>query len=142
LQNEGGISTAEPAALKPYTMSGNKVKMGITENLIHSGCIMLYNSIYLYPKTGIISSVRWLLVTGNVVPSSSILANLMMEALHSFETLVLTKVTWRNIPEDGISHSHHCENLKSYMDKSVLSVSGVHLTSYPMNIRDLSLGTE
>jgi hypothetical protein len=26
----------------------------------------------------------------------------MMEALRSFETLVLTRVTWRNMPEDGI----------------------------------------
>jgi hypothetical protein len=28
---------------------------------------------------------------------------------------VLTEATWRNIPENGILHSHHCENLKSYM---------------------------
>jgi hypothetical protein len=23
---------------------------------------------------------------------------------------------WRNIPEDGILHSHRCENLKSYIE--------------------------
>jgi hypothetical protein len=39
---------------------------------------------------------------GNVVPSSLILVTLMMEAIHSFETSVLRRATWRNIPEDGI----------------------------------------
>jgi hypothetical protein len=29
-------------------------------------------------------------------------------------TLVLTRATGHNIPEDGILHSHHSENLKSY----------------------------
>jgi hypothetical protein len=28
---------------------------------------------------------------------------------------VLTRTTQRNISEDGILHSHHCENLKSYV---------------------------
>jgi hypothetical protein len=27
---------------------------------------------------------------------------------------VITRATWRNIPEDGILHCHHRENLKSY----------------------------
>jgi hypothetical protein len=31
------------------------------------------------------------------------------------ETSVLTRSTWRHIPEDGILHSHPRENLKSYM---------------------------
>jgi hypothetical protein len=47
-------------------------------------------------------SVRRLLVTANVVPSSPILVTLMMEAIHSSETSALTRVTRRNIPEDGI----------------------------------------
>jgi hypothetical protein len=40
---------------------------------------------------------------------------LMMEAIRSSETSVLTKNTRRKFPEDGFLHSHRRENLKSYM---------------------------
>jgi hypothetical protein len=41
----------------------------------------------------------------------------MMEALSSSKTSVLIGATRRNIPEDGIIHSHRSKNLRSYMNK-------------------------
>jgi hypothetical protein len=57
-----------------------------------------------------IRNVRPLLVTANV-PSSPILATLMMEALSSAETSDFTNATWRNIPEDTILQSTQLENM-------------------------------
>jgi hypothetical protein len=51
-----------------------------------------------------VTIVLRLLVAANVVPSSQILFTLMMEAILSSETLVFTRATRRNIPQDGIPH--------------------------------------
>jgi hypothetical protein len=49
----------------------------------------------------------------NTVPSSLILVTLMMEATCCSVTPFLKRATRRNIPEDGIIHSHRRENLKT-----------------------------
>jgi hypothetical protein len=39
----------------------------------------------------------------------------------SSETSVNTRSTRRHIPDDGILHSHGCENLKSYKEDEIVS---------------------
>jgi hypothetical protein len=58
-------------------------------------------------------SMLRLLVTVDAVPNSPILLTLMMEAIRSSETLVLTRVTRCHIPEYSVLHNHRGGNLNS-----------------------------
>jgi hypothetical protein len=48
-----------------------------------------------------------------------------MEAIRSSETSVLTKNTWRKIPEDGFLHSHRRENTFLYCHDLGIAIDGV-----------------
>jgi hypothetical protein len=64
----------------------------------------------------LLHSVRQLLVTANVVPTSPILINMMMQARGFSETSVLTRTTRHyHIPEYSILHCYQRENINTYI---------------------------
>jgi hypothetical protein len=70
---------------------------------------------YLGKMVDVTCSVLLLLVNANVVPSSLFPFILILEAPCSSETSVLTRSTRGHIPEDGILHSHRCQDLRTYI---------------------------
>jgi hypothetical protein len=61
-------------------------------------------------------------------------STLKMEAIRSSETYVHTRSTRRHIPEDGILHSHRCENLKSYTVQEMFVTVRI-LSAHPTRFR-------
>jgi hypothetical protein len=62
----------------------------------------------------------------------AILITPRLEALSSSETSVHTRAPWRNIPEDGILHSHRREDLRSYIH-IILIFAALYLTKLAMD---------
>jgi hypothetical protein len=79
-------------------------------------------------------TLRRMLVTAIIVPSTSILVTLMKEALSSCETSVLTRATRGNIPEDTVLHflfgPHICTIFVTLLSVSLLNL---HISVHNLN---------
>jgi hypothetical protein len=63
---------------------------------------------------------------GELGTTLAVTVTLLKEALSYSETLVLTRVTRRNTPEDAILHSHRREDLKSFFILLLLAMIQMH----------------
>jgi hypothetical protein len=79
--------------------SANLVRTNVSEELRAS--VIILRRIGELGTLAAIGNLLLLLVTANVVPISTILFPLIMEAIRSYETPVLKKATLHNIPEDS-----------------------------------------
>jgi hypothetical protein len=70
-------------------------------------------SIIMETRRVFLHSILRFLFNPNVLTSPTVI--LMIEAIRSPQTSILTTATRRNIPKDDILHSHCRENLKSYI---------------------------
>jgi hypothetical protein len=67
--------------------------------MLYDGSLDIWEKVEVSSGCIFLCSVRRLLVTANI-PSSPIHVTLMLEALHSSETSVFTRLAWHSIPED------------------------------------------
>jgi hypothetical protein len=66
-----------------------------------------------------------LIINDNAVRNSLILSTLTIVAISSSEYSVLTRATRRHIPDDGILHGYRRDNLKSYKERPIISLSSI-----------------
>jgi hypothetical protein len=75
----------------------------VTANVVPSSLILSIQLVFL-------RSVLQLLGTANVVPSSPIVVSVIIDAIVSSVTSVITRATGRHIQEDGISARRMCDS--------------------------------
>jgi hypothetical protein len=92
----------------PEELSASIIKVAIIGELGTSAVTSNRRTLHV-----LLRSLRRLLVTANVAPSSPILVTLLMEALSSSETSVFTRATRHHIAEVSILHSRKPQILRS-----------------------------